>query len=218
MDILEEFEEFKKPKKALTSGATKKVIAVLVLISLIMFAKLAPYGSTQLVGDALSKQIFILYFFILSQTLGIVHEGGHGVCYILGLPQFFTALNGTLFQLGFPLGIAYYYKHKKQIFPFLIGLFIFGLSLHYTAWYVSTSHEGLFLPAYKSFLGVDAQHDFNYILSQMGLLSYEGFIAGLLRFFAYMVMFYASGKMTFLAFFGSNEKKSRRKRRFKTKK
>jgi len=212
MDILEEFEEFKKPKKVQTSQNTKKVVAILVLISLLMFAKLAPYGTAQLVGDTLSKQIFILYFFIISQTLGIVHEGGHGVCYILGLPQFITALNGTLFQLAFPLGIGYYYKRHRQVFAYLIGLFIFGISLHYTAWYISTAHEGLHLPASKSFLGVDALHDFNYILTQMGLLSYNSFIAGLFRFIAYLVMFYASGKMLLLAFFFHDNSKQKRQR------
>jgi len=209
MDILQEWEEFKKPKQPKTSKNTKKIVAILVFISLIMFAKLAPYGESPIIGDTLSKQIFVLYFFIVSQTLGIVHEAGHGVCYILHLPQFITALNGTVFQLLFPLGIGLYYKRRGQVFAYLIGLFIFGISLHYTAWYISTAHEGLHLPAHKSFLGVDGLHDFNYILTQMHLLSFNSVIAGLVRFIAYLVMFYSSGKMILLAFFSSDDKKRR---------
>jgi len=215
MDILEEFEAFKKEKTPKTTQGTKKVVAIIVFVSLIMFAKLAPYGSTQLVGDSLSKQIFILYFFVLNQTLGIVHEGGHGICYILHLPQFITAANGTIFQLLFPFLVGYYYKRKGEIFAYLIGLFIFGISLHYTALYISTAHEGLFLPASKSFLGVDALHDFNYILSELHLLSYNTFIAGLVRFIAYMVMFYSTGKVILLAFFISEEKDKKRRKGYK---
>jgi len=205
MDILEEFEAFKKEKKTPTSKNTKKAVAVLIFISLIMFAKLAPYGGSPIIEDTLAKQIFSLYFFIVNQTLGIVHESGHGICYILHLPPFITALNGTIFQLLFPLGIGYYYKRQGQVFAYLIGLFFFGISLHYTAWYISTAHEGLHLPASKSFLGVDALHDFNYILTQLHLLSYNALIAGFIRFIAYMFMFYASGKMILLAFFARVE-------------
>jgi len=212
MDILEEFEAFKQPKEPETSALSKKVVAIIVLISLLMIAKLAPYGSEPIIGDSLSKQIFLLYFFIISQTLGIVHEGGHGICYILHCPQFFTALNGTLFQLLFPLGVGIYYKRRGQVFPYLIGLFIFGISLHYTAWYISTAGEGLYLPASKSFLGVDGLHDFNYILSQLHLLKFHGFIASLVRFIAYMFMFYASAKLLSLAFFSPSNKGKRRRK------
>jgi len=211
MDILEEFEAFKKPQKPQTSKNTKKVLAILVFISLIMFAKFAPYGSGPIIGNTFAKQVFGLYFFIINQTLGIVHEGGHGICYILHCPQFIMAANGTVFQLLFPLGIVYYYKRKDQLFIFLTGLFIFGISLHYTAWYISTAHEGLYLPASKSFLGVDGLHDFNYILSQLHLLSYNTFIAALVRFIAYLVMFYSSGKMILLAFFSSESKERKRR-------
>lgn len=212
MDILDKFEEFKQDKKPQTTKTTKKVVAILVFLSLLMFAKFAPYGSEVMIADSFSKQIFSLYFFIVSQTLGIVHEGGHGICYILHCPEFITALNGTIFQLLFPLGVGYYYKRKGQVFAYLIGLFIFGVSLHYTAWYISTAHEGLFLPASKSFLGVDGLHDFNYILSQLHLLSYNSLISGFIRFIAYLVMFYTSGKMLLLAFFSSDPKKTRKRR------
>ncbi len=46
----------------------------------------------------------------------IVHEAGHGVCYLLPCPQFLTFLNGTLFQLALPIiFIYYYYKRGNRI-------------------------------------------------------------------------------------------------------
>lgn len=117
-----------------------------------------------------------------------MHEAGHGVCYILPCPQFVMVANGTVFQLLFPGLIAYYHYKKGKRFAAWIGLFFLGLSLSYTAWYLSTAHEGALLPAHKSFLGVDALHDFYYMLSATGLLAYESFLVSLTRLIAYLVM------------------------------
>jgi len=144
--------------------------------------------------------LFILYQFVINQTLGIVHEGGHGVCYILPCPKFIMVAMGTVFQWLFPLGIAYYYKKRGNQTAFLIGLFILGISMDYTAWYMSTAHEGALLPAHKSFLGVDALHDFHYIFSTLGVLAYDSLISGMTRVVAYLVMSGAVIAMYFEAF------------------
>jgi hypothetical protein len=119
--------------------------------------------------------------------------------------------NGTIVQLLFPGLIAYYYYRKGNVFAAMIALFFVGFSLQYTAWYLSTAHEGLILPAHKSFLGVDAIHDFNYMLSTMGLLAYESLIAGVTRFVAYLIMLAAVIGMFFEAF--PNKDKSRKIKR-----
>ena len=170
------------------------------ILFLLLFPHHAPWEPAYEQNSGLLQQIFILYFFIANQTLGIIHESGHGVCYILSCPEFMMVLNGTVFQVLFPAGIAYYYKKKGNLFAMYIALFFVGFSLHYTAWYISTAHEGLILPAHKSFLGVDAYHDFNYMLSAMGLLAYESLIAGLTRFVAYVIMIIAVLWMFFDAF------------------
>jgi len=157
-------------------------------------------------------QIFTLYFFIFNQTLGIVHEGGHGVCYLLHCPQFMTALNGTIFQLLFPLGIAYYFRKKEQHFSSYIALFFVGFSLLYTAWYISTSNQGLHVSAANSFLGVDGYHDFYYILNAIGLLDYYAGIAAFSKFTSYLIMIVSVGLMFFNSFEGK-KKKGRRRRR-----
>jgi len=183
------------------TSAAKKTTAILFLLFLLFFPKFAPWVSLGNTGDnSLLHYLFTLYFFIANQTLGIVHEGGHGICYILPCPELLMVANGTIFQLLFPALIGYYYKKKGNRFAALIALFFVGFSLQYTAWYMSTAHEGLHLPASKSFLGVDALHDFNYLFSYFHVLPYEGFISGLTRLIAYLIMFYATGTMLWRAF------------------
>jgi hypothetical protein len=184
--------------------AVQKTLAIMFFFLLLLFIKYKPYEYAQTIPDTWMGQFFSLFVFISNQTLGIVHEGGHGICYILPCPEFFMVLNGTLFQVLFPALIGYYYKRRGQIFPYLIGIFFVGFSLHYTAWYISTAHQGLYLDASESFLGVDAYHDFNYILSRLHLLDYDGIIAGFTRFIAYGLMIYATFKMLFFAFFMTN--------------
>lgn len=178
----------------------KRITLLIFIVFLLLFPHYAPWEPSSAQNDSWTQKIFILYFFIANQTLGIVHEGGHGVCYILRCPEFMTVANGTIFQLLFPGLIAYYYHRKGNVFAAMIALFFVGFSLHYTAWYLSTAHEGLILPAHKSFLGVDAIHDFNYMLNAMGLLAYESLIAGVTRFVAYLIMLAAVIGMFFEAF------------------
>jgi len=196
-------------KESTTDGevspmATKSVFVIFALF-FILFPQYAPYGNPPVHDPSTLQSIFNLYFFISNQTFGIVHEGGHGVCYILPCPRFVMVINGTLFQIGFPLGIAYYYKRKLNFLAMWIGVYFAGFTMHNTAWYISTAHEGAILPAHKSFLGVDAYHDFHYILSTLGLLNYDNTIAWMVRLVAYGLMIYAVWKMFGLAF-GSSKK------------
>ena len=182
------------------TNSVKKSIFFIFAIFLLLFPNYSPLGVYQTQDPSIIQNIFNLYFFISNQTLGIVHEAGHGVCYIMNCPQFITAANGTVFQIGFPLGIAYYYKRKASVFAFFIALYFVGFSLHYTAWYISTAHEGLHISAAKSFLGVDGYHDFNYILDATGLLAYDNAISILIKILAYFLMFRATIGMYFNAF------------------
>lgn len=188
----------------------KRVTLGIFVLFLLLFPHYAPWEPGYQQGDSLVQRIFTLYFFVANQTLGIVHEAGHGVCYILSCPEFMTMANGTIFQLLFPGLIAYYYYRRGNLFAALIALFFVGFSLQYTAWYLSTAHEGRILPAHKSFLGVDAIHDFNYMLSTMGLLAHESLIAGLIRFIAYLIMIAAVIGMFFEAFSNKHKKSVKR--------
>jgi hypothetical protein len=209
------FEKKEERKSDEISPLVMKSVFFIFTLFLLVFPHYAPYGNPPVRDPSLLQSIFNLYFFISSQTFGIVHEGGHGVCYILPCPEFLTVINGTIFQIMFPLGIAYYYKKRNNYLVMWIGVYFAGFTMHNTAWYISTAHEGAILPAHKSFLGVDAYHDFHYILNTLGVLEYDGLIASFVRVIAYGLMFVAVWNIYLLAFGSqkSEQKSSRRVRR-----
>ncbi|MDR1975936.1 MAG: hypothetical protein LBQ18_02980 [Campylobacteraceae bacterium] len=179
--------------------SAKKASAVIFILFLILFTAYKPYDQP-IYGDTFLKQLFVLYSFILNQTFGMIHEAGHGVCYIARCPDFITAANGTLFQLLFPFVPGVISKRQGNVFGFYIGLFFVGFSMQYTAWYISTAHEGLYVSAANSFLGKDGYHDFNYILSTFNLVGLDRLIGGLVKFGGYIMMMYACFRMWLLAF------------------
>ena len=200
------------------TSIVKKVLTLLFFLFLISFSQYLPYEQYREPIDSIGSLLFSLYFFIFNQTLGIVHEGGHGVCYILHTPRFFTALNGTLFQLFFPLGIAYYYRRQGNNFASYIALFFVGFSLLYTAWYISTSGQGAIVSAQNSFLGVDGYHDFHYILSSMGVLKYYSSIAIVTKYISYLLIILSIGFMFFDAFLRNHNKGMSRIQKLRNKK
>ena len=189
------------------SPLAQKSIFIIFTLFLLLFPHYVPYGNPPVREQSILQNIFNLYFFISNQTFGIVHESGHGVCYILPCPRFLMVINGTVFQIIFPLGIAYYYKKNLNYLGMWIGVYFAGFTMHNTAWYISTAHEGAILPAHKSFLGVDAYHDFHYILNTLGILEYDGAIASLVRIIAYALMFLAVWNLYLLAFSSPTKKK-----------
>ncbi|MDR0666964.1 MAG: hypothetical protein LBF71_06125 [Campylobacteraceae bacterium] len=176
----------------------KKAATVIFLFFLLLFIAYKPYEQS-VYSDNFLKSFFILYNFIVNNTLLMVHESGHGVCYIAHCPKFITAINGTVFQLLFPYLLGFISKKRGNIFGFYIGLFFLGFSMQYTAWYISTAHEGLYLSASKSFLGIDGYHDFNYILSVFNLVNFDWLISLVVKAGGYLIMFYACFKMAVLS-------------------
>ena len=200
-------------QEEVTSSA-KKVLAILFFLFLVSFNNYLPYEHSGEVIDSIGGFLFSIYFFVFNQTLGIVHEGGHGVCYILHCPEFMTTLNGTLFQLLFPLGIAYFYRRKKNNIASYIALSFVGFSLLYTSWYISTSGQGLIVPASKSFLGVDGYHDFYVILKSLGILEYYSGIATVTKIISYIIMYFAVFMMFVEGFINKPSKLKRLKKKY----
>jgi len=184
----------------LPTKSAKKAALVFFALFFLLYLNFKPYETAPHQISGMLEFLFAIYHFIIQQTLGIVHESGHGVCYILPCPQFVMIVMGTLFQWGFPLGIAYYYKKQGNTMAFWAGLFILGISMDHTAWYMSTAHEGPILPANKSFLGVDAMHDFHYIFNTLGVLAYDFLISGLTKAIGYLLMLGSVIGMFFEAF------------------
>ena len=173
-----------------------KYVKLTILILLTIIFILHPKCDT-LVGQHCNNFLYNIFHFITYQALGIVHEGGHGVCYILHTPQVVTAANGTIFQLLFPYGVYWYYKRKQEYFGSYIALFFLGLSLHYTAWYIASASSNMFISAEHSFLGSPGIHDFSYLLKYFGILKYKDTISSISHFVAYIFMLYALIRMIF---------------------
>ena len=197
-------------KNEQVSSMATKVLAILFFLFLVSFHDYLPYEQKSGVIDSVGGFIFNIYFFIFNQTLGIVHEGGHGICYVFHCPEFITALNGTVFQLLFPFGIAYYYRRKKNKIGSYIAMFFVGFSLLYTSWYISTSNQGAIVSAANSFLGVDGYHDFHMILSSMGILEHYAIIASITKVISYIIMYLSVAMMFFEGFVATSEKRKRR--------
>lgn len=183
--------------KQQTSYLTKKIVSIIFIIFYLLLLKFKPYSHVSGYIEAGSLEyIFFLFFWIFNQALGMIHEAGHGICYIIPFcPQFITALMGTVFQVGFPLLVAFYYKKRDNFLGYYISLFFVGFTLVYTAWYISSAGEGLIVPASKSFLGVDGFHDFNYILDTLGVLKFHTFISFVVKIGANLLMIYTCYKM-----------------------
>lgn len=180
------------------------MVFICFLLFYLFYLNYKPYENTYHMVASTSEYFFTIYQFIINQTLGIVHEGGHGVCYILPCPKFLMVMNGTLFQWLFPFGVAYYYKKQKKYMAYYVGIFILGISFDYSSWYMSTAHEGAIVPAAKSFLGVDGIHDFNYMFTTLGVMPYESLISGMTKLVSVLLMAGALIAMFFEVF--SNQK------------
>ncbi len=187
----------KSPNERRWSKEAKITTTAIFILFLALFPKYLPIINSGRAIESVTGQIFSLYFFIANQTLGIVHEGGHGVCYILPCPKIIATLNGTIFQLLFPSLIAYYYHKKGNTFAALIGVFFLGFSLYYTGWYIGTANQGPIVPAEKSFLGVDGYHDFYLILDYFHILKYYSAISTFTKFIAILIMLFGVIGMIF---------------------
>ena len=177
-----------KTTSELPDRNAKQVFFLFFLLFLLLYFKYKPYNAGSHLIHSTMEYLFALYQFAINQTIGIVHEAGHGVCYLLSCPTFMTVLNGSLFQWLIPLGVAYYYKKRGNRMAYFAGLFIFGISLDYSAWYMSTASQIAIVPANKSFLGVDGLHDFHYIFKTLGVLGYASLISGVIKILAALIM------------------------------
>ncbi|WP_456433282.1 hypothetical protein [Nitratifractor sp.] len=197
-----------------TTPAAKKTLTALLILFFLTFPHYSGYLHKELEGQPIGPFFSLDYFyniihFIAQQTLGIVHEGGHGICYIFLCRLWITAAMGTVFQWLFPALIGWYAWRRGQRFWAMVAWFFLGFSMQYTAWYISTAHEEAIVPASKAFLGKEGYHDFNYLLSLVGWVKYDALIAAIVRFFAYMVMFFA---LLGMVWYSGSTPEDRRKR------
>jgi hypothetical protein len=135
--------------------------------------------------------------YLFSNANAIVHEAGHGVCYLFACPEFITALNGTLFQLLLPMiFIFYYYKRGNTLLAGLGGIWL-GQNLIYVAWYMSTSHTPY---RYPSFIPGSDKHDFWFLFQELGVYEYDGLISGFVRVVAVALLLCSYAYLLYITF------------------
>lgn len=95
----------------------------------------------------------------------IIHEAGHFVFSLFG--EFISILGGSLFQILVPAGIALYFFYYRQIFASAFALYWMGDNCVNVSRYIRDA-QSMQLPLLGG--GI---HDWNWLLSQTGLLSHN---------------------------------------------
>jgi hypothetical protein len=110
----------------------------------------------------------------------LIHEGGHGIFKFFG--KFIYTLGGTLMQIIIPGMFVVFYMIKKkkimsQLFLIWLGQNLINISVY------AADARAKKLPLLG---GNKVYHDWNWLLTQTGLLEYDGFVGN--TFFAFGVI------------------------------
>lgn len=116
-------------------------------------------------------------------NLGI-HEGGHLA--LAWAPQFVTALGGTLFQCAAPVVAAWLFLRQPDFFAVPICGAWLSTNLYSVATYMADA-RALELPL-VTVGGGDADHDWNYVLDALGIITWDTRLAFLVRILAFVTM------------------------------
>lgn len=116
-------------------------------------------------------------FFIVDYVNLLIHEGGHGIFGIFGI-KYLHALGGTIMQLLIPaMFVVFNYLKKKrvaaQIFLIWLGQNFINVSVY------AADARAQKLPLLG---GSKVYHDWNYLLSEIGLLEYDNVIGQIFYF------------------------------------
>lgn len=124
------------------------------------------------------------YCSLLSQLNLGIHEFGHLIFLFFG--QFLHILGGTLFQLFVPIFAVWSFYRQKDFFAIAFAFGWLSTNLFDVARYIADA-RALSLPLVTPF-GDTAIHDWNYLLEKTGLLSQDLLLAGIVKFFAVILM------------------------------
>jgi hypothetical protein len=127
----------------------------------------------------------------------IIHEAGHTVFMLFG--NFVQLLGGSFLQVMFPLIFVLYFYRERDYFSSSLLLFWVGQNLINVSVYVSDSIV-MQLPLLG---GESSLHDWNNILSMMGLLEYSEKIG----FGIYILGFIIIACAVYYSFYNSISKK-----------
>jgi hypothetical protein len=113
-----------------------------------------------------------------------IHEAGHLLFSAFG--QFLSVAGGTLTQLAAPIISALLFVRQPDYFACAFCGGWLSMNLYNVATYMADARE-LDLPL-VNVGGGEAAHDWNYLLSTLGLLDWDTRLAALVRVLAFLVM------------------------------
>ena len=112
----------------------------------------------------------------------LIHEAGHIVFMPFG--EFIMIAGGSLFQVIMPAAFVAYFYHNEKSYSAALSLFWVGESMINVSVYAKDAIK-MELPLLG---GQDSLHDWNYLLSAMGLLSSTRTVGGMIRLFGTVVI------------------------------
>lgn len=139
------------------------------------------------------RALILLYFLLLflkylknpdySSVFGAinlgVHELGHMVFGIFG--QFIGILGGTFAQILFPLGVMVGFYLQRDYFAICFSFGWLATSFYGVATYAADARSQS-LPLVSPFGGETIIHDWDFILSKLGLLQFDAQVGNFFRF------------------------------------
>ncbi|MBF0331801.1 MAG: hypothetical protein HQL17_07670 [Candidatus Omnitrophica bacterium] len=114
-----------------------------------------------------------------------IHELGHLIFAWTG--QFLMVLGGTLAELAAPLAGMWNFSVQKDYFALTLCLGWLSTALFDVAVYAGDART-MALPLVTPFGADTVSHDWNYLLGEMGLLTWDGHIAMFIRVLACLSM------------------------------
>ncbi len=128
-----------------------------------------------------------------------IHETGHLLFRPLG--EFMTIAGGSLFQVVFPCVFVGYFLWRSQYYSAAIVLFWVGQSI-LNVWVYAADAVVMQLVLTSGFTGTEGSfHDWNYMLTETGLIGSTKMIAGIIRATGTLVIVAAAVWSVYCSFF-----------------
>lgn len=129
-----------------------------------------------------------------------IHETGHLIFRLFG--EFIGVAGGSLFQVIVPAVFVGYFVWRRQLYSAAIVLFWVGQSI-LNVWIYAADAVVMRLVLTSGMTGAEGGfHDWNYLLTETGLIGSTKLVAGIIRAIGTLVILAAAALSIFYAFSG----------------
>jgi hypothetical protein len=127
-----------------------------------------------------------------------IHETGHLLFRLFG--EFMMAAGGSLFQVIVPVVFAGYFFHTEKYYSAAFALFWVGQSILNVYVYAQDAAVMQLVLTNGSTGSEGSFHDWNYLLTETGLIGFTKQVAGLIRATGTLIILAAAGLTIWLSF------------------